>query len=268
MVARDESPVRTFHVHQLGPIRYADAHALQERLLQARIRGEIPDTVLLLEHVPPVLTLGRSSKATEHVLLSREALAARGFELHETGRGGDVTYHGPGQLVGYPIVDLAPDREDVRRYVRDLEEAMIRTVAEYGIRAGRTPGQSGTWVGVPETEGEASAELEVPRKIGAVGVRLSRWVTMHGFALNVTTDLDYFRLIVPCGIRDHGVTSLERLLGHPVDPAVVIDQVVHHFGDVFGRQMERCDLSPETAPHEPLPVPDSRQTPPHSPARP
>jgi len=225
--------VRTFHVHHLGPIRYAEAHALQERLLQARIRGEIPDTVLLLEHAPPVLTLGRSSKATEHVLLSREALAARGFELHETGRGGDVTYHGPGQLVGYPIVDLAPDREDVRRYVRDLEEAMIRTVGEYGIRAGRTPGQSGTWVGVPEMSEDAGVELGVPRKIGAVGVRLSRWVTMHGFALNVTTDLSHFDVIVPCGIRDKGVTSIAKETGLTPSVREVGERAARHLAALF-----------------------------------
>jgi lipoyl(octanoyl) transferase len=251
--------VRTFHVHQLGPIRYAAAHALQERLLQARIRGEIPDTVLLLEHDPPVLTLGRSSKATEHVLLSREALDARGFDLHETGRGGDVTYHGPGQLVGYPIVDLAPDREDVRRYVRDLEEAMIRTVAEDGIRAGRTPGQSGTWVGVPDAEGREAeggtepADTGVPRKIGAVGVRLSRWVTMHGFALNVTTDLSHFDVIVPCGIRDKGVTSIARETGLTPTVREVGERAARHLASLF----DAAIVWHEGVPDLPEPVADA-----------
>ncbi len=243
--------MRTFHVHHLGPVRYADAHALQERLLQARIRGEVPDTVLLLEHSPPVLTLGRSSKAAENVLLGPEALAALGFELHETGRGGDVTYHGPGQLVGYPILDLAPDREDVRRYVRDLEEAMIRTVAEFGIRAGRTTGQSGAWVGVPASEDAADAEdAGMPRKIGAVGVRLSRWVTMHGFALNVTTDLTHFEAIVPCGIRDKGVTSIARETGATPTVREVGERAARHLAALFDAAIVWHD-GPPIVPAEP-----------------
>ena len=219
-------------------MRYAAAHALQERLLEARLRGAIPDTVLLLEHDPPVLTLGRVRSAAQHVLLSPEQLAARGFDLHETGRGGDVTYHGPGQLVGYPILGLSPDREDVRRYVRDLEEAMIRTVADYGIVARRFEGQSGAWV---ESERDGARAT----KIGAVGVRLSRWVTMHGFALNVTTDLSHFATIVPCGISDKGVTSIERETGRAPSVREVGDLAATHLAAVFGAELVWHDGVPE-----------------------
>jgi lipoyl(octanoyl) transferase len=247
--------MRICHVHALGRLPYGEAHELQRRLVEQRKREEIPDTLLLLEH-PHVITLGRAA-AWANVLVPPERRAELGVELHETGRGGDVTYHGPGQLVGYPILNLSPDRCDIRRYVRDLQEVLIRSVAHFGVEAGRHDEQNpnvGVWF-----NGE---------KLAALGIRVSRWVTMHGFALNVATDLDYFRLIVPCGIRDHGVTSLERLLGGPVDPTMVIDQVVRHFGDVFGRKMERCDNPPGTAPREPLPDPDSRQPAPHSPRRP
>jgi len=219
---------RTIHAYRVGSMRYSTAHALQERLLQARIRGEVPDTLLLLEHDPPVITLGRAARTSANVLLSAAELEARGFDLHETGRGGDVTYHGPGQLVGYPIVDLAPDREDVRRYVRDLEETMIRTAAEYGIVADRVAGQSGAWV-----ERDASS----PAKIGAVGVRLSRWVTMHGFALNVTTDLAHFATIVPCGIADKGVTSIARETGRAPSVREVGDCAAKHFAQIFAAEL-------------------------------
>jgi lipoyl(octanoyl) transferase len=198
---------------------YAPALALQERLLEARIEQRIPDTLLLLEHAP-VVTLGRGAKA-QHVLHSAPALAARGVELHETGRGGDVTYHGPGQLVGYAIIDLNPDRRDVRRYVASLEELMIRLAAAYGLQAQRIAGLNGAWVG--------------DRKIGAVGVRIRRWVTMHGFAFNVATDLRAFELIVPCGIADKGVTSLERELGRSIAMTEVEAHAARIAGDVFER---------------------------------
>jgi lipoyl(octanoyl) transferase len=214
---------RTVTVHRLGRVDYAEAHELQEKLQRARIRGAIGDTWLLLEH-PPVVTLGRGAKEG-NVLLSREALEARGFAVHEIGRGGDVTYHGPGQIVGYPIVDLSPDRQDVRRYVSDLEELMIRTAASYGLEATRVPGFNGTWIG--------------PGKIGAVGVRISRWVTMHGFALNVTTDLSHFGVIVPCGIRDRGVTSLREELGRDVPMDEVLDCLEGHFERVFDAELVR-----------------------------
>ena len=175
--------------------------------------------LLLVEH-PHVLTLGvRGGRGRAHILVTPDALASRGVEVHETGRGGDVTYHGPGQIVGYPIIDLNPDRRDVHRYVRDLETVLIRTAADYGIVAGRVEGLTGVWVG--------------NEKLAAIGVRIARWITSHGFAFNVTTDLDYFNLIVPCGIADRGVTSLARLLGRPVDPAEVQNRIIEHFCNVF-----------------------------------
>ena len=196
---------------------YARGLELQERLVADRQAGRIPDQLLLLEH-DPVFTLGRNAR-TANVLLPAEALRERGFEVFETGRGGDVTYHGPGQVVGYPILDLAPDRRDVHRYVRDLEEVMMRTCADYGLEASRLEGLTGTWLG--------------DEKIGAIGVRIARWVTSHGFAFNVGTDLAAFDLIVPCGIRERGVTSLERRLGHPVALDEVMDRLAAHFAAVF-----------------------------------
>lgn len=214
-------PNRICEVRDLGLTPYAEALQLQQSLVEARKRDEVPDTLLLLEH-PHVITLGRAANRA-NVLADEEARAAKGVELFETGRGGDVTYHGPGQLVGYPIISLAPDRCDVRRYVRNLEEVLIRAAQDFGVAAARINGLIGVWVG--------------DQKLAAIGVRISRWVTMHGFAFNVTTDLDYFRLIVPCGITDHGVTSLEEILAVPVEMPAVAARVAHHFGEVFNRQM-------------------------------
>ena len=212
---------RRLIVRRLGRIAYADALALQRALVEERKVGAIDDQLLLVEH-PHVLTLGvRGDGGRSHILASPDLLASRGVDVYEAGRGGDITYHGPGQIVGYPIVDLKPDRQDVHRYVRDIEEVLIRTAADYGIDAGRVEGLTGVWVG--------------REKLAAIGVRIARWVTSHGFALNVTTDLDYFGLIVPCGIADRGVTSLERLLGRPVDRAEVEEHVVAHFCRVFDR---------------------------------
>lgn len=219
---------RVVRVHRLGRVPYGEAHALQQRLQEARIEGRIPDVLLMLEH-EPVITLGRGAKVG-NVLLAQEMLAARGVELHETGRGGDVTYHGPGQLVGYPILDLSPDRRDVRRYVRDLEEVMIGVAADHGLAAERIEGLNGTWLRDPELG---------DRKLGAIGVRISRWVTMHGFALNVTTNLDHFALIVPCGIRGKGVTSLERELGRSVAMDAVMDACERRFAAAFDAELER-----------------------------
>lgn len=219
---------RQITVHRLGRVRYAEALELQERLQRARIRGRVGDTLLLLEH-PPVVTLGRGAKE-QNILLSRALLAARGFDVAEIGRGGDVTYHGPGQLVGYPILDLSPDRKDVRRYVTDLEELMIRLAAEYGLEAGRVPKLNGTWIG--------------DRKIGAIGVRISRWVTMHGFAFNVTTDLDHFGVIVPCGITDRGVTSLRRELDRDVAMDEVMPKLEALFGELFDADLTVSDAPP------------------------
>ncbi len=214
--------MRTLVVRRLGRVRYADGLALQERLVAERKADAIPDTLLLLEH-EPVFTLGRNAQAG-NVLLSADVLRARGFEVFETGRGGDVTYHGPGQLVAYPIFDLSPGRRDVHRYVRDLEEAMVRVCADYGVAAGRVPGRTGCWVG--------------DDKVGAIGVRLSRWVTSHGLALNVNVDLAPFRLIVPCGIRDKGVTSLELLLGRRPHMTEVRERLIGHFARIFDAALE------------------------------
>lgn len=210
---------RLIEVRRLGVISYADGLELQKALVEQRKNGEIPDQLLLLEH-PPVITLGvKSRNDRSHVIATRETLEAEGVEVFETGRGGDVTYHGPGQLVGYPILDLKPDRCDVHRYVRDLEEVMIRAAASFGVVAGRIPGLTGAWVG--------------NEKLAAIGVRIARWVTSHGFAFNVNTTLEHFDLIVPCGITDRGVTSLERLLGRPVQMAEVEDAVELAFLQVF-----------------------------------
>jgi lipoyl(octanoyl) transferase len=208
---------RTLNVRRLGVVPYAEALELQRSLVDDRRAGRVGDTLLLLEH-PHVITLGVRGGRT-HVLASADTLATRGIEIHETGRGGDVTYHGPGQVVGYPILDLNPDRRDVHRYVRDLEEVLIRTAGDFGIDAGRVPGLTGVWVGND--------------KLAAIGVRIARWVTSHGFALNVSTNLDYFSLIVPCGIADRGVTSLSRLLGHSVELDTVEDRIANHFSNVF-----------------------------------
>jgi lipoyl(octanoyl) transferase len=179
--------------------------------------------LLFVEH-PHVLTLGvRGDGGRSHIIADAELLSARGVGIHETGRGGDITYHGPGQIVGYPIIDLKPDRCDVHRYVRDLEDVLIRTAASYGVAAGRVEGLTGVWVG--------------REKLAAIGVRISRWITSHGFAFNVTTDLTYFNLIVPCGIADRGVTSLERLLGRAIERDEVEHRMTGHFCDVFGRSV-------------------------------
>jgi lipoyl(octanoyl) transferase len=207
-------------VRRLGRLAYARGLELQESLVAERQAGRIPDQLLLLEH-DPVFTLGRNARR-ENVLFPTEALRERGFEVFESGRGGDVTYHGPGQVVGYPILDLSPDRRDVHRYVRDLEEVMIRTCADYGLAATRIAGLTGTWLG--------------DEKIGAIGVRIARWVTSHGFAFNASTDLSAFDLIVPCGIRGRGVTSLERRLGHPVPLTPVMDRLAANFAAVFERE--------------------------------
>ena len=211
--------LKTMEVKKLGLLPYADALAVQAELVRQRRAGEVVDQLLLLEH-PHVITLGTASSPA-HVLVGDEERALLGIELFETGRGGDVTYHGPGQLVGYPIFDLKPDRCDLHRYVRDIEEAVIRALAEFGLSCRRKPGLTGVWLG--------------DEKIAAIGVRVSSgWITSHGFALNVNTDLQFFDAIVPCGIRDHGVTSMQRVLGRSADMPPVMDAVAQAFSSVFG----------------------------------
>ena len=208
-------------VRRLGIVPYAEALALQRALVEERRANRVPDLLIVLQH-PPVITVGvRGDGGRSHIVADTDRLAALGVAVSETGRGGDVTYHGPGQIVGYPILDLRPDRCDVHRYVRDVEEVMIRTCVDYGVPAGRIAGLTGAWVG--------------PDKIGAIGVRISRWITSHGFAFNVSTDLGYFDLIVPCGIADRGVTSLQRVLGRSVNVANVEESLISHFAAVFGR---------------------------------
>jgi lipoyl(octanoyl) transferase len=218
-----ENPRGPLSVRRLGRVDYAEGLDLQKQLVAERRDGRIGDTLLLLEH-PPVITLGVKSRGkSTNIVASPEHLAAAGVAVFDTGRGGDVTYHGPGQLVGYPILDLRPDRCDVHRYVRDLEEALIRAVDAFGVTGVRVPGLTGVWVGPAGRED----------KLAAIGVRISRWITSHGFALNVSPDLGHFGLIVPCGIADRGTTSLERLLGRRVGMDDVQDAVVNGFDEVF-----------------------------------
>ncbi len=217
--------MRTLDVRRLGIVPYGEGLALQKRLVDERRAGAIPDTLLLLRH-PHVLTVGVKKDGRSHIIAPEDRLAALGVEVFDTGRGGDVTYHGPGQIVGYPIIDLNPDRRDVHKYVRDIEQVMIRACAHYGVDAGRLTGMSGTWITHPERG---------PEKVGAIGVRISRWVTSHGFAFNVTTDLSFFDLIVPCGITEHGVTSLERATGRVHDLTEVESVLARSFGEVFDR---------------------------------
>jgi len=226
--------VKPLAVRRLGTVPYGDALALQRSLVEERKADRIPDTLLLLEH-PPVITLGvRGDGGRANIVATTSRLAELGIEVAETGRGGDVTYHGPGQIVGYPIVDLRPDRCDVHRYVRDVEAVMIRVCAEWGVDAGRIKGLTGAWVGA--------------EKIAAIGVRISRWVTSHGFALNVSTTLDHFALIVPCGISDRGVTSLERVVGRPVPMRDVEEALIRRFCEVFEREPTMESSAPLPAP--------------------
>ena len=209
----------------LGLIAYAPACELQRRTVEARKSGAIPDMLFLCEH-PHVITLGRNGKL-ENLRASERVLRQMNVEFHPTDRGGDITYHGPGQIVGYPILDLTEHRRDVRWYVHQLEETMIRATREFEIEAHRVEGLHGIWLGTP-----AGAE-----KVAALGVHLSRWVTSHGFAYNVSTDLRYFDLIVPCGIADRRATSLERALGHNVNQREAIERLARHFGEVLEREM-------------------------------
>jgi lipoyl(octanoyl) transferase len=221
--------LRTLEVRHLGLIGYPEALALQKALVEQRRAGAIGDQLLLVEH-PSVLTLGvRGDGGRSHILATDDELSSRHIDVFETGRGGDITYHGPGQIVGYPIIDLNPDRRDVHKYVRDIEEVLIRVAADWGISARRVQGLTGVWAG--------------DDKLAAIGVRIQRWVTSHGFALNHTTDLSHFNLIVPCGIADRGVTSLEHL-GCLASRADVEARIAVHFSEVFDRVLVEGPANP------------------------
>jgi lipoyl(octanoyl) transferase len=228
-------------IADLGLISFADAFALQKRLVAARKADAIWDVLLLCEH-PHVITLGRNG-SREHLLASERVLEQKDVEFHATNRGGDITYHGPGQVVGYPVINLSAIRRDVVWYVRMLEEVMIRTCSDFGISAGRESGKTGAWVTRTEKPGDLppkaqSSQTEPAEKIGAIGVHISRWVTSHGFAFNVSTDLRFFDLIVPCGIAGRAATSLEKVLGRRVEPQEAAPQLTKHFGEVFGLEMK------------------------------
>jgi len=212
----------------LGLIGYAEAYTLQKRVVAARKAGAIVDVLLLCQH-SHVITLGRSGKR-ENLLASEQVLRQKGVEFHATDRGGDITYHGPGQIVGYPILDLGAIRRDVVWYVRTLEEALIRATAEFGIGSERVAGKTGIWVRAGNSE----------EKLAAIGVHISRWVTSHGFAYNVSTDLRYFDLIVPCGIAGGKATSLEKLLGRSVQEKEVAPRIARHLGELFALEMKEA----------------------------
>jgi lipoyl(octanoyl) transferase len=212
-------------VSEPGLVPYTTAVVLQESYSKAIMNGSGSEALILLEH-PHVITLGRGFHK-ENLLMSPELLAERGVTVEETGRGGDVTYHGPGQVVGYPILNIS-NKPDLHLYLRNLEELMIRTVADFGIQADRKPGMTGIWVN--------------DEKIGAIGVRVVRWITSHGFALNVNTDLKYFDYIVPCGIKQYGVTSLQKLLGHDVSIHDVHESLINNFEIIFNRRVERKEI--------------------------
>ena len=215
-------------IADLGLLSWDAAYALQERLVAARKADVIDDVLLFCQH-PHVLTLGRNANQ-KNLLVSEHVLRQKGVELRETNRGGDITYHGPGQIVGYPILNLDRIRRDVHWYVRTIEEAMIRASAEFGITAHRIPGKTGIWVQPP---GEIPEE-----KLAAIGVHISRWVTSHGFAYNVSTDLRFFDLIIPCGIADRKATSLEKLLGRNVSPSEVQPRLSHHLAELFSLSLK------------------------------
>ncbi len=209
-------------LYWLGQVEYREAYNIQKKLWSQKLNGQTADAMLLLSH-PPTVTIGKSGKL-DNLLLAREGLAREGISLFFTDRGGDITYHGPGQLVAYPVIDLRNRGKDVHRYIRDLEEVLIRTLADLTIEARRDDKHVGVWVGND--------------KIAAIGVRISRWVTTHGLALNVNTDLEHFSYINPCGILERGVTSISRVLSRNVPMDVVANGLVRHFSEVFDTEVE------------------------------
>jgi lipoyl(octanoyl) transferase len=229
MPRSDTAPRRIVRAEWLGRVPYGDASSLQSEQVRRRHEGKVPDTLFLLEH-PHVITLGTGS-SDEHVLAGPEERARRGIELHEAGRGGDVTYHGPGQLVGYPILDLKPDRKDLHRYLRDLEVALIRALAHWNVEGWPEEGLTGVWTEFG--------------KIAAIGVRVSSgWITSHGFALNVDTDLSYFEAIVPCGIQDRRVATLSGILGRAVTMEEAIPIVAGALAETFDRELRISSRTP------------------------
>jgi lipoyl(octanoyl) transferase len=237
IVAHEELQPMICRTIDLGRIAYDEAAALQQRLVAARKTGAVPDLLLLCEH-PHVITLGRNGRV-EHLRVSQDLLRQKGVEFHHTNRGGDITYHGPGQVVGYPVLDLNGLRRDVVWYVRQLEECMIRATSSFGIRAFRVPGRTGVWV--EGNAGDAGPARE--EKLAAIGVRISRWVTSHGFAYNVSTDLRFFDLITPCGIAGCRATSLEHVLGVCVSRAEAMARLSDGFSEVFGRELIAADAA-------------------------
>jgi len=227
IVPMEREMLKQVQHYYLGLTDYKTIWDLQRALFQLRLENSIPDIVLLNEH-HHVYTLGKSSDG-DHLLANEELLKQRGADVYKIDRGGDVTYHGPGQLVGYPILNLGNYYADVHRYLRDLEEVIIRTLAEYGIEGRREPDFTGVWVG--------------SEKIAAIGVKVSHWITMHGFALNVNTDLSYFDSIIPCGIFHKGVTSMQRLLNNDIPVKEVSEHIVKKFGEVFGVEID--EIQPE-----------------------
>jgi len=236
--------MKTALVVDIGMVEYGAAWELQRRIVAARKANAVPDVLLLCEH-PHVITLGRNGNLG-NLRASGQVLHQIGVSFFETDRGGDITYHGPGQLVGYPILNLAEIRRDVAWYMRSLEEAMIRATAEFGIPSMRVAGRTGVWIDVP-------AESGGEEKLAAIGVHLSRWVTSHGFAYNVSTDLRYFDLIVPCGIEDKRATSLEKILGRGVKMEEVSPRIAAHLGELLGLDLQpahRDDLDAMLRTHE------------------
>jgi lipoyl(octanoyl) transferase len=232
-------------ITELGLISYEDSVALQKRVVAARKAGAIPDVLLLCEH-PPVITFGRNAKR-ENLLATENVLQQKNVALHDTNRGGDITFHGPGQIVGYPILDLGAIHRDVHWYVRTLEEVMIRASADFGLSAFRVPGRTGIWVHPPRrpTPAQPAEPVVAEEKLAAIGVHISRWVTSHGFAYNVSTDLRYFDLIVPCGIAERKATSLEKLLDRGIATAEARPCLIRHFAELFA-------LDPKTTSREDL----------------
>ena len=214
--------MKTLTVHQLGIVEYDRAYHFQQKLLKQRIEGEIEDTLLILEH-PPTLTFVKSDDL-ENLLISRDELQKRGVALFPTDRGGNITWHGPGQLVGYPIMNLQERDRDIHKFIFDLQEVIIRALNDFSIEAFRDERHVGVWVG--------------EEKIAAIGIKVTSWVTKHGFALNVNNDLEHFSLINPCGIMDKGVTSMARILGRDVPMETVVERILSHFSSVFGTLVE------------------------------